>query len=63
MCSPEGGTQPQEEGAREERAREDESGRSRGGGTETKVGTGTTKAAAGYKAPEDKDLLWGENCF
>lgn len=60
-----GGTQPQEEGAREERAREDESGRSRGGGTETKVGTGTTKATAGCKTPEDKlkDLLWGENCF
>lgn len=65
MCSPERGTQPQEEGGRERRARDDESRRSRGEGTETKVVIGTTKVTAGCKASEDKleDLLWGENCF
>lgn len=65
VCSPEGGTQPQEEGGREGRAREDEGGRSRGGGTEAKVVIGTTKVTAGCKTSEDKleDLLWGENCF
>lgn len=58
---PRGGTQPQEEG----KAREDEGGRSRGGGTGTKVVIGTTKVTAGCKTSEDKleDLLWGENCF
>lgn len=60
MCSPEERTQPQEEGARQGRARDHE-----GGGTETKVGMGTTKVTAGCKTPEDKlkDLLRGENCF
>lgn len=65
MCSPEGGTQPLGEGGREGGAREDEGGRSRAGGTETKVVIGTTEVTAGCKTSEDKleDLLWAENCF
>lgn len=49
MCSPEGGTQPLEEGGREGRAREDEGGRSRAGGTDTEVVIGTTGGTAGWK--------------
>lgn len=56
MYSTEGGAQPQEEGARE-----DEGGRSRGGGTETSTVIGPTKVTAGCKTPEEKlkGLLWG----
>lgn len=51
--SEQGGTEPQEEGAGEGRAREDKGGRSMGGGTETKTVLGPTKVTAGCKTPED----------
>lgn len=52
MYCTEGGTQPQEEEAREGRAKEDEGGKSRGGGTETETVIGFTKVTAGCKTPE-----------